>query len=149
MPAASEPAANEIVSSRLFAAPRAQVFQAWIDPLLLARWWGPDGFTNTFRTFEPRAGGTWSFTMHGPNGVDYPNESAFVEVAAPERIVLDHLSAPRFRITATFTGQGGGTFLVFRMTFPDAETCAKLRALIVPSNEQNFDRLAAVLATSG
>lgn len=140
------PAANEIISSRVFAVPQAQVFRAWTDPARLARWWGPAGFTNTFHTFDLRPGGAWSFIMHGPNGVDYPNESVFVEIVDAERIVLDHLSAPQFRVTATFADQAGGTLLVFRMTFADAATCDTLRGIIVPSNEQNFDRLAAVLA---
>jgi uncharacterized protein YndB with AHSA1/START domain len=137
---------RDIISTRAFAIPRARIFQAWTDPALLARWWGPNGFTNTFHVFDPRPGGEWRFIMHGPNGTDYPNHSVFAEVVAPERIVFDHLSAPQFRVTATFAEQGGGTFVTFHMRFADAATCNALRALIVPSNEQNFDRLAAVLA---
>ena len=31
--------------------------------------------------------------MHGPDGGDYPNESVFVEVVRPERIVFRHVRA--------------------------------------------------------
>ncbi len=31
---------------RVFAAPRPLVFKAWVDPVQLAIWWGPKGFTN-------------------------------------------------------------------------------------------------------
>lgn len=51
-----------------------QVFAAFADPALLARWWGPNGFTNTFAVLEFREGGAWTFTMHGPDGRDYANE---------------------------------------------------------------------------
>ena len=82
---------REFVHSRVIDAPRDRVFRAIAEPGRLARWWGPDGFTSTFETFELRPGGAWRFVMHGPDGTDYPNESAFLEVE-PERIVLEHLS---------------------------------------------------------
>jgi uncharacterized protein YndB with AHSA1/START domain len=137
--------ANEIVSSRILDFPHERVFAAWTDPAQLARWWGPAGFTNTFHVFEPKAGGAWGFVMHGPDGTDYKNESIFVEVAQPERIVFDHLTAPHFRVVATFGEIDGKTRLVFRMIFGSAELCARLRPVCVPGNEQNFDRLEAVL----
>ena len=136
---------RDIVSTRVFPVPRAALFAAWLDPERLARWWGPAGFRNTFAVFEPRPGGAWRFTMHGPDGTDYANECVFVEIAEPERIVLDHVSPPRFRVTATFAEADGRTTLVFRQRFQDAATCAKVRPVCVPANEQNFDRLEAVL----
>ena len=39
--------ACEIEVSRFIAAPRAPVFQAWIEPARLAAWWGPAGFSST------------------------------------------------------------------------------------------------------
>ena len=32
----------------------------------LSRWWGPEGFTTTTRSFEFREGGEWDFVLHGP-----------------------------------------------------------------------------------
>lgn len=54
-----------------------QVFAAFSDPGRLARWWGPAGFTNTFTNCEFKAGGRWSFIMHGPDGKNYKNEIVF------------------------------------------------------------------------
>lgn len=136
---------QEIISQRLLAFPRALVWQAWTDPALLAQWWGPRGFTNTFELFDLRAGGEWRFVMHGPDGRNYPNSSVFVEIAAPERIIFDHVSPPHFRVVATFAEQPTGTLATFRMIFATAELCVQLRALVVPANEENFDRLAALL----
>lgn len=56
---------------RLLAASTAAVFAAIQDPQRLARWWGPDGFTNQIDIFEFRPGGRWVFTMVGPDGTAY------------------------------------------------------------------------------
>lgn len=136
---------REIVTTRVIDAPRGRVFDAWTDPDRLARWWGPKGFTNTFEEFDPRPGGVWRFVMHGPNDVDYPNRSVFVEVARPERIVLDHVSRPLFRLVATFAGQRGKTKLTFRQQFGSAAECDKIKTIAVEANEENLDRLEAEL----
>lgn len=135
---------REIVSQRVFNFPRERVFGAWTDPNLLAQWWGPNGFRNTFHEFDLRPGGHWRFVMHGPEGKDYPNHSVFVEIVTNERIVFDH-EAPPFRVVATFTAQGDKTVVVFRMIFENAELCAKIKVFAVDANEQNFDRLEALL----
>jgi uncharacterized protein YndB with AHSA1/START domain len=142
----SGPSDREILSTRLSSAPRALLWRAWTEPQHLARWWGPKGFTNTFREFDPRAGGHWRFTMHGPDGKNYDNHSVFVELATPDRIVLDHLSEPKFRVTATFAEEASGTRVVFLMSFESAAVCAAVRHICEPSNEENFDRLEAELA---
>jgi uncharacterized protein YndB with AHSA1/START domain len=137
---------NEIISSRDFDTSKEQMFQAWTSPELLARWWGPTGFTNTFHEFDLRTGGTWRFVMHGPDGVDYPNHSVFAEIVPKERIVLDHLSNPQFRVTATFEDLEGRTILTFRQRFKNIEEFESVKAICVEANEQNFDRLEKVLA---
>ncbi|WP_238546041.1 SRPBCC domain-containing protein [Tumebacillus flagellatus] len=91
-----------LFAAREYKFPRELVFRAWTTPDLLAQWWGPQGFTNTIHECEMKPGGTWLFTMHGPDGVEYPNHNLFVEIAPPERIVIDHLSGQEFRVTATF-----------------------------------------------
>ena len=87
------PAGQEVISTRIFHAPRELVFRAWTDPKHLARWWGPKGFTNTFQEFDLNPGGHWRFVMHAPNGMDWPNHSVFVEIEKPVRIVFDRLEA--------------------------------------------------------
>lgn len=61
--------------------------------------------------------------------------------------MFDHLSAPEFRLVASFSERNGETHLTFRMRFREAKVCSQLRSLCVPSNEENFDRLEANLAT--
>lgn len=73
---------------RVFEAPRELVFRAWTDPRHIARWWGPQHFTNNVRKFEPRSGGAFEVDMVGPDGTVYPGGGTFVEVIEPQRIVF-------------------------------------------------------------
>ena len=140
---------RELTTSRRIPAPRARVWAAFTDPRVLATWWGPDGFTNTFATCDVREGGEWTFTMHGPNGASYPNQCRFVELRASERWVMEHTCEPHFRLTATLSEHGAETEVHWRQTFAKAEVCAAVRAICVPANEQNLDRLAAAVARLG
>jgi uncharacterized protein YndB with AHSA1/START domain len=136
---------REIISTRVIAVPRELVWTAWTDPKHLAQWWGPKGFTNTFNEFDPKPGGHWRYVMHGPDRQDYKNHSVFLAIVKPERIVLEHLSAPQFLLAATFREDGGKTKITFRQIFRSAAECEKMRPLCVSANEQNLDRLEAEL----
>ena len=138
--------ANEIISTRIINAPREKVYRAFANPQHLKNWWGPAGFTNTFYEFDLRAGGKWKFTMHGPDGANYENESEFVEIEENERIVFNHIVNPLFQMIITFEETEGKTKFGFRMIFATEELCNQLKPICIPSNEQNFDRLEAELA---
>ena len=132
---------------RVLEASPAEVFAAWRDPARLARWWGPAGFTNTFETFELREGAPWRFTMHGPDGANYPNECVFTEVVEPRRIVVRHVVAPLFDLRVDLTPTDDGrTRLDWWQRFDQPEVLAAVLAIVGPANEQNLDRLAAELA---
>ncbi|MBI4911930.1 MAG: SRPBCC family protein [Acidobacteria bacterium] len=120
----------------------AAVFAAFEDPARLARWWGPAGFTNTFHTFEFRPGGTWLFTMHGPDGTDYPNESKFLEIVPGARVRIQHVNQPHFELCIELEPQGAGTRLSWVGTFENPDFAEKMRAFLESANEQNLDRLA-------
>ncbi|MBA4032159.1 MAG: polyketide cyclase [Planctomyces sp.] len=122
-----------------------RIFAAFEQPNQLAQWWGPKGFTNTFEEFEFQEGGRWVFVMHGPNGTDYPNESLFLEIQPPSRIVIGHVSAPRFTLTVTLTPADGQTLLTWDQEFESPEVAAKVRSICEPANEENLDRLQALL----
>lgn len=123
-----------------------RVYEAFARPELLARWWGPDGFTNTFEIFEFKPGGRWKFVMHGPKDTHHPNESVFLELTPPSRLVIHHVSAPRFVLTVTLTPHGAGTTLTWTGVFEDPAVAARIRPIVEPANEQNLDRLQAILA---
>jgi uncharacterized protein YndB with AHSA1/START domain len=139
--------AHAIVTSRVLPAARERVWAAFSDPVALAGWWGPVGFTNTFHAFDFHPGGAWRFTMHGPDGAAYAMDKVFTEIAAPERIVLRHFQQGHdFTLTITLAAQGDRTRVTWHMLFADAVEAAKLRSFLVVANEQNLDRLAAYLS---
>jgi uncharacterized protein YndB with AHSA1/START domain len=113
-------AARSIVVTRVFDAPRNLVFDAWTDSRHVGNWYGPRGFTLTTYEMDVRPGGVWRFTMHGPDGVDYPNKITYIEIAKPERLVYDHGGAGA-RVTVTFLELGGKTELTMRMLFRSVE----------------------------
>ncbi len=133
-----------IRTSRVFKHSPERIFSAFADPARLARWWGPAGFTNSFHVFEFKPGGPWVFTMHGPNGTDYPNECVFREIE-PNRIVIEHTGEPHFLLELAFNAKDGGTELTWSQQFDSPEVAERVRPICEPANEQNLDRLAAVL----
>ena len=137
-------------TSRDIPAPPEQVFAAFQDPQRLARWWGPAGFTNTFHLCEFKNGGRWSFVMHGPDGKNYPNESIFVGIEPARKVLVQHVSEPKFLLTVTFTPTRTGTVVSWTQAFENADVASRIEHIVVPANEQNLDRLSAeVLRKSG
>ena len=142
---ASIPADRKIETHREVPYTPSEVFQSFRDPAVLATWWGPNGFTNTFETFDFRVGGAWRFTMHSPQGKDFPNESRFLKIVEPSLIVFDHVCAPPFQAHLSFNESPGGCEVDWCMVFPDAQLCAKVAKYAGDANEQNLDRLIVAL----
>ena len=131
-------------SIELRAAP-SKVFGAFEDPEAFAAWWGPDGFSNTFHVLELRTGGRWVYTMHGPDGRDYPNESEFLEVVPGALVRVKHVSLPRYELSISLEPLGSGTRLSWLAEFENETFAEKMRDFLESANEQNLHRLAAVL----
>lgn len=128
-------------SRDLPAAPEA-VFAAIQDPARLARWWGPAGFTNTLQTFEFREGGSWLFTMHGPDGTDYPNQSEFLEIVPHSMVRIRHVNLPHFELSIALEPSAAGTLVSWIGVFENREFAENMRQFLETANEQNLDRLA-------
>lgn len=111
----------------------------------LAKWWGPEGFSNTFEVFEFKIGGLWKFVMHGPDGQNYPNENIFAQLEPERKVVIEHVCAPYFTLTVQLVPVTGGTYLSWEQVFADASTAQAVRQIVGPANEQNLDRMTQVL----
>lgn len=137
----------EIVNRRAFDAPCGALYAAFENPEMLARWWGPAGFRTTIQEFDLRPGGAWRLQMHAADGTDYDNVAEFVDVMRPTRIVYDHLSPMhRFRMTMLFAElPASRSELTWRMAFDYSPENERLQRFLFDANEQNFDRLGAML----
>lgn len=148
MSQASNPAAV-LSNERVFAASPQKIFAAFENPASLAQWWGPSGFTNTFEVFEFKPEGRWRFVMHGPKGTNYPNESFFRVIEPHSRIVIEHIVKPWYRLTITLSARGDQTHLAWDQEFESPQEADRMRPLCKSANEQNLDRLQALLASQG
>lgn len=120
-----------------------EIFAAFSDPKRLAKWWGPAGFTNTFNVCEFKSGGQWSYVMHGPDGKNYPNESVFAQIEAPKKVVIEHISLPKYRLTIALNQSEAGTVVSWAQEFENTKFAESRKELLTTANEQNLDRLTA------
>ena len=130
-------------TSREIAASKETIFAAFKNPELLAKWWGPAGFTNTFSQFEFREDGKWVFVMHGPDGKNNPNESVFGEIIPDRKIVIRHVVQPFFTLTVQISATENGSMIYWNQEFDDEKVAEQIAHIVIPSNEQNLDRLTA------
>lgn len=138
---------NEIRITRVYEAPVRVVWDAWTVPEQVAKWWGPRGFTLTTHSKDLRAGGTWRYTMHGPDGVDYANVTQYLVVEAYKKLVYDHggndEQPPLFRVTVTFSEARGKTTMEMISTLPTPEAAREMAKFIKQAGgNATWDRLA-------
>ena len=71
---------------RVLPTPRPFVFSAHAEPDLLAKWWGPKGFSAPSIDLDLRVGGRYRIAMQPPDGVLFYLSGEFLEVDAPTRL---------------------------------------------------------------
>jgi uncharacterized protein YndB with AHSA1/START domain len=116
------PAASR--ATRVIAAPRERVYNAFIDPVALCEWLPPADMTGRIHAFDPKAGYRMSLYYPSTEPMLRGKTSAredrvdvrFVELVPPQRIVeavTFDTGDPDFRgemtIVITFEAVGGGT----------------------------------------
>lgn len=120
-------ATKEITIVRTFDAPRERVWQAWITPEQLAKWWSPNGFTTPTVEIDPQVGGKLYIVMQaGENmgamsGMKAPMKGIFTEVVEPEKLVFTNSAIDEAgnvllsgETSVTFEDEGGKTKMTVR-----------------------------------
>ncbi len=148
---AKSPNDNELRIVRVFDAPVKLVWEAWTDVKHVVNWWGPRGFTLTSKSKEVRPGGKWIYTMHGPDGVDWPNIATYHEVEEYSKLVYDHgateTTEPLFRVTVTFKEENNKTVMDMIMAVASAEAAKQMQQHIKDAGGNGtWDRLGEYLA---
>ena len=82
---------GEVELTRVFDAPREDVFRAWTDAAVMKEWFGPRNFTNSVCEVDAQVGGALRIVMRGPDGTEYPMRGVFREVVVPERLVFSNV----------------------------------------------------------
>lgn len=134
--------------SRLVKAARELIFTVFSEPGHIDAWWGPNGFRNETHEMAFVEGGLWRYTMHGPDGKDWPNWIRYTSIEKPVRIAYQHggeMHEPaHFDGEIRFEEQDGQTLVTLRLIFPSAEARdATLKFGAVEGGQQTLARLAA------
>lgn len=142
-------ASRQLCITRLIKAPRELVWEMWTNPEHIKHWWGPNGFTNTIFKMDVKPGGEWDFIMHGPDGTNYRNTHVFQELVKNERLVLTHVSAPKFRMEVWFIQHEENTMLTIRSVFQSAEQLKEVIRVFKADVglKQNVDKLEQYVTT--
>lgn len=88
---AAKAVTQELIITRVFDAPREQVWKAWTEPEQIKKWWGPKNFSAPVSTIDLRVGGKYLNCMRGagPDGVvrDYWSTGIYREIVLLRKIV--------------------------------------------------------------
>jgi uncharacterized protein YndB with AHSA1/START domain len=158
------PAADVMVITRTFDAPRDAVWKAWTEPERIKRWFGPRGFTTPVYQMDLRAGGKYHSAMRSPDGQDFWSTGVFREIVEPERLVITDSFADEKgnKVPASYYGMSpdwSGESLI-TVTFEEVEGKTKMtlegsgfsgmsaadRDNAQQGWSQSFDKLAEYLA---
>ncbi len=116
-------ATRPLTISRVFAAPRELVFQAWSSAERMKRWFSPEGVDVPEAEIDCRPGGAFVICMRLPDGTEHWCRGAFGEVVPPEKLTFDcEVSAggkPGFRVRTIvlFAAEGAGARMTVEQSY--------------------------------
>ncbi|MGH9020519.1 MAG: chloride channel protein [Acidimicrobiales bacterium] len=159
----------QTVVRRDFAATREDVFRAWTDPGLVARWWGSATTSVTSCAFDLVEGGEYRVEMRGSDGARFAVHGTIHDVVAPRAfamtVLLDEYraefltslrpagsphagEAPEWHFALTFTEAGDATTVELLATYPvEGDRDALIVLDAARAWAEGFERLDALLAT--
>lgn len=131
---------KELLITHWFNASIELVFDAWIDPEKLKRWYAPDGCTISYKRIEIREGGMYHSCVHDPVHGDCWIVGTYLEIIPPEKLTFtmqlsnergemaDALSAGKdsqwpaeILTTVTFESVGSQTKVTLHQTVSEVE----------------------------
>ena len=80
--------------------------------------------------------------MHGPDGKNYPNENLFADIESPKKVIVQHASEPKYRLTIALASSPIGTIVSWSQEFESSEVASRIEHIVVPANDQNLERLS-------
>lgn len=147
LPHLSDGTANTgVVVTRVYDAPVKLVFQAWSDPKMLVRWFGPKNYTLPICEVDFRTGGTYRMMMRGPDG-DNAFHGEYLEVIPEKRLVftgvMDGITSGPIVTTVSFDVEADGkTRLTVHQVTPEPKEMAEGQ---MQSWSETLERLAEAI----
>lgn len=145
------PADKEIMITRSFAAPQAQVFDAFTRPELVRRWMNTSGWQLGVCEIDLQTGGAMRYVWCREDGREMGLSGEFQEINRPQRIVHTEVfdedwTGGETQVTTTFEDSSGHTLMT--MTIRYASQAARNAVLKSPMEEgigENFNHLDKLL----
>lgn len=103
---------GKLYVTRVYAAPRAAVFDAWIETSKVDQWWGCAQTTAVRSEIEPRVGGKYNHLMTIEGAGDFPAQATISEFDPPNRLAYESPAsemAPAMKVTVDFLEHPDGT----------------------------------------
>jgi uncharacterized protein YndB with AHSA1/START domain len=138
MPAETSP---PFVISRVFNAPREQVWKAWTEPERLKQWWGPKGFSVHTCKVDLRPGGVFLYGMKAPDGADMWGKFVYRKIEAPRRLeFIVSFSDPKGGVTRHPASPGWPREILSTVSFDDQGGKTKVTVQWSPHNATEEER---------
>jgi uncharacterized protein YndB with AHSA1/START domain len=146
------PSDLEILMTRVFDAPRHQVFEAHTRPEHVRRWWGLRGSEMPVCEMDLRPGGAWRYVLREGDGQEYGFRGVYREITPPDQLVYTFIFEPMPQhealITLTFAENEGRTTLTQTILHKSTEARAgHLHSGMEAGATETLNRLAELLAT--
>ena len=77
-----------LVIEREFQASPERIYEAWTNPEILQKWWGPEGVTIPTLALDVREGGKWITTFHSDQMGERIVSGQYVTLDPPNRLVF-------------------------------------------------------------
>lgn len=142
---------NEIVLTRIYDAPSRLYGTRGSTLSRLQSGGSPRGFTITTYQKDVRVGGTWTYTMPGPDGTNYENKTLFHEVKSTSSwstIASGNIGPPSSASRFDSGDVAKAKMEMYCMALETAEAAASTRKMIkAASGNSTWDRLGEYLAT--
>ena len=135
---------NRLQITRMFDAPREQVFAAWTDPAKLQRWTGCKDATNVICESDFREGGSFTTKMHigGQANCDFVFSGTYEEIRTPSKIVYNvNLGPATTRVTVELFEEGPQT----RMVLTQEGIPGEIVRFVEQGNLESLDKLDSML----
>ena len=131
-----------------------KVFQAWTDPVILMKWFGPKGVVCESAQIDLRVGGKYHFSLKLPDGKVSSHHGEYRVIDPPKKLVFTGIldgqgcegSAGHFAetvVTIELQDMGGSTRLTLNHDFLPTEKSRDSHAF---GWNGSFDRLTETLA---
>ncbi|NSL85761.1 SRPBCC domain-containing protein [Chitinophaga sp. Mgbs1] len=148
-----------IVIKREFDAALPLVWDAYTKSEILDRWWGPKPWKARTRSQDFREGGSWHYSMIGPEGEEHWAVLNYITIENQKKFICEDAFAdaagnvntdlPQARWVVTFTDKGPVTLVESLISFDDLAQLEKVIEMGMGDGltmaMQNLDELLPLL----